>query len=159
MYFNHFDSTVRSDVKLGLLLQSSRKSFLTSGSVLNYSDCSSLLMSRWACSYFLWFFWNIACLFQIEEITFKNYYTAYVTVRLLRRNPAHEAPAKWCTALRDLPLMDNPHTEGGSQDYYSVHRTQVDTVCVCVCACARAHLPPCATVDLGFITHPPTGTL
>ncbi|XP_008303962.1 nicolin-1-like [Stegastes partitus] len=63
--------------------------------------------------------------FQIEEITFKNYYTAYVTVRLLRRSPGQEAPAKWCTALRDLPLMDNPHTEGGSQDYYSIHRTQM----------------------------------
>lgn len=67
--------------------------------------------------------------FQIEEITFKNYYTAYVTVRLLRRGPGQEAPAKWCTALRDLPLMDNPHTEGGSQDYYSIHRTQVGVGC------------------------------
>lgn len=67
----------------------------------------------------------LLCVFQIEEITFKNYYTAYVTVRLLRRSPGQEAPAKWCTALRDLPLMDNPHSEGGSQDYYSIHRTQV----------------------------------
>uniref|UniRef100_A0A3Q4H011 Uncharacterized protein n=1 Tax=Neolamprologus brichardi TaxID=32507 RepID=A0A3Q4H011_NEOBR len=33
--------------------------------------------------------------FQIEEVTFKNSYTAYVTVRLLRRNPEQEAPAKW----------------------------------------------------------------
>uniref|UniRef100_A0A3Q3X5E5 Uncharacterized protein n=1 Tax=Mola mola TaxID=94237 RepID=A0A3Q3X5E5_MOLML len=63
--------------------------------------------------------------FQIEKITFKNNYTAFVTVRLLRRSPGQEAPARWCTALRDLPLMDNPHTEGGSQDYYSIHRTQV----------------------------------
>nr|XP_046241199.1 nicolin-1 [Scatophagus argus]XP_046241200.1 nicolin-1 [Scatophagus argus] len=62
---------------------------------------------------------------NVEEITFKNYYTAYVTVRLLRRSPGQEAPAKWCTAVRDLPLMDNPHTEGGSQDYYSIHRTQM----------------------------------
>ncbi|XP_026163209.1 nicolin-1 [Mastacembelus armatus] len=62
---------------------------------------------------------------NIEEITFKNYYTANVTVRLLKRNPGQEAPAKWCTALRDLPLMDNPHTEGGSQDYCSIHRTQM----------------------------------
>ena len=61
--------------------------------------------------------------FQIEEISFKNYYTAYVTVRLLKRGPGQEA--KWFTALRDLPLMDNPHTEGGSQDYCSIHRTQV----------------------------------
>ncbi|XP_065808397.1 nicolin-1 isoform X1 [Labrus bergylta] len=62
---------------------------------------------------------------NVEEITFKNYYTAYLTVRLLRRGPGQEAPAKWFTALRDLPLMDNPHTERGSQDYYSVHRTQM----------------------------------
>ncbi|CAK6983847.1 nicolin-1 isoform X4 [Scomber scombrus] len=61
---------------------------------------------------------------NIEEITFKNYYTAYVTVRVLRRSSGQEAPAKWSTALRDLPLMENPHTEGGSQDYYSIHRTQ-----------------------------------
>ncbi|XP_068450690.1 nicolin-1 [Clinocottus analis] len=62
---------------------------------------------------------------NIQEITFKNYYTAYVTVRLLRKGPGQEAPAKWCTALRDLPLMDNPHTEAGSQDYRSVHRAQM----------------------------------
>ncbi|XP_078105613.1 nicolin-1 isoform X1 [Sander vitreus] len=62
---------------------------------------------------------------NIEEITFKNYYTAYVTVRLLRKSLGPEANAKWWTALRDLPLMDNPHTEGGSQDYCSIHRTQM----------------------------------
>lgn len=62
---------------------------------------------------------------QVEEITFKNFYTAYLSVRLLRRSPGQDAAAKWSTALRDLPLMDNPHTEGGSQDYYSIHRTQV----------------------------------
>uniref|UniRef100_A0A1A8N5R0 Nicolin 1 n=1 Tax=Nothobranchius rachovii TaxID=451742 RepID=A0A1A8N5R0_9TELE len=62
---------------------------------------------------------------SIEEITFKNFYTAYLTVRLLRRSSALEGPAKWCTAVKDLPLMDNPHTEGGSQDYFSIHRTQM----------------------------------
>ncbi|XP_074530853.1 nicolin-1 isoform X2 [Halichoeres trimaculatus] len=62
---------------------------------------------------------------DVEEITFKNYYTAYLTVRLLRRGPGQDTPPKWSTALRDLPLMDNPHTEGGSQDYYSIHRTQM----------------------------------
>lgn len=79
---------------------------------------------------------QLLCVFQIEEITFKNYYTAYVTVRLLRRSPGQEAPAKWCTVLRDLPLMDNPHTERGSQDYCSIHRTQVGwSVCVWVSVC------------------------
>ncbi|XP_068170936.1 nicolin-1 [Antennarius striatus] len=62
---------------------------------------------------------------NIETISFKNYYTASVSLRLLRRSPGKEAPARWSTALRDLPLMDNPHTEGGSQDYYSIHRKQM----------------------------------
>ncbi|KAJ0069100.1 hypothetical protein NL108_017832, partial [Boleophthalmus pectinirostris] len=64
----------------------------------------------------------------IEEISFKNYYTAYVTVRLLRKIPGQETAAKWATALRDLALMDNPHTEGGSQDYCSIHRAQMQVV-------------------------------
>lgn len=62
---------------------------------------------------------------SVEEITFKNHYTAYVTVRLLRRTSGQDGPAKWFTALRDLPLMDNPHTERGSQDYCSIHRKQM----------------------------------
>ncbi|KAF6732313.1 Nicolin-1 [Oryzias melastigma] len=62
---------------------------------------------------------------NIEKITFKNYYTAYVTVRLLRRKAEKEGSAKWCTALTDLTLMDNPHTEGGSQNYFSIHRRQM----------------------------------
>ncbi|PWA30580.1 hypothetical protein CCH79_00020861 [Gambusia affinis] len=65
---------------------------------------------------------------SVEEITFKNYYTAYVTVRLLRRASGQDGPTKWVTALRDLPLMDNPHTERGSQDYFSVHRKQVGQI-------------------------------
>ncbi|CAL1609015.1 unnamed protein product [Knipowitschia caucasica] len=65
---------------------------------------------------------------NIEEIRFKNYYTASVTVRLLRKVPGQEAPAKWVTALRDLALMDNPHTEGGSQDYCSISRAQLQVV-------------------------------
>ncbi|XP_053723167.1 nicolin-1 [Synchiropus splendidus] len=62
---------------------------------------------------------------DIEEIAFKNYYTASVTVRLLRRGAGQDTAAKWTTALRDMTLMDNPHTEGGAQDYYSIHRTQM----------------------------------
>ncbi|XP_056131062.1 nicolin-1 [Lampris incognitus] len=65
---------------------------------------------------------------SIEDISFKNYYTAFMTMRLLRRNPKQEVPAKWCTALRDLTLMDNPHTERGSQDYFSIHRSQMQVV-------------------------------
>ncbi|XP_019736250.1 nicolin-1 isoform X2 [Hippocampus comes] len=63
---------------------------------------------------------------DIETITFKNFYTALVSVRLQRRSPGQEgAAAKWCTALRDRPLMTNPHTEAGAQDYYSIDRKQM----------------------------------
>ncbi|KAG7252853.1 hypothetical protein CRUP_032135 [Coryphaenoides rupestris] len=60
---------------------------------------------------------------DIEHISFKNYYCAFVSVRVLKRTPGREA--QWSTALRDLPLMENPHTEPGSQDYFSVHRDQL----------------------------------
>ncbi|XP_059925689.1 nicolin-1 [Gadus macrocephalus] len=60
---------------------------------------------------------------NIEDITFKNYYCAFVSVRVLKRTRGQEA--QWSTALRDLPLMENPHTEAGSQDYYSIHRDQM----------------------------------
>nr|XP_057911291.1 nicolin-1 isoform X1 [Doryrhamphus excisus] len=63
---------------------------------------------------------------NIEAVAFKNYYTAFVSVRLQRRSPSQEAvAAKWVTAVRDLPLMKNPHTEAGSQDFYAIHRTQM----------------------------------
>ncbi|KAK5884200.1 hypothetical protein CesoFtcFv8_020454 [Champsocephalus esox] len=58
---------------------------------------------------------------NVEEISFKNHYTASVSVRLLMMGP----PSQWVTAVRDLPLMENPHTEGGSQDYCCIHRTQM----------------------------------
>ncbi|XP_035614842.2 nicolin-1 [Oncorhynchus keta] len=60
---------------------------------------------------------------NIQEISFKNYYTAYVSVRLLRRDG--EGAAKWATCLRNHCLMSSPHTEEGSQDYCSVYRQQM----------------------------------
>ncbi|XP_061543267.1 nicolin-1 isoform X2 [Phycodurus eques] len=63
---------------------------------------------------------------NIETIDFKNFYTALVSVRLQRRRPGREgAAAEWRTALGDRPLMSNPHTEAGAQDYYSIHRNQM----------------------------------
>ncbi|TWW61388.1 nicolin-1 isoform X1 [Takifugu flavidus] len=62
---------------------------------------------------------------NIEKITFTNFYTASVTLRLLRRGPGQEAAARWCTALKELRLMHDPHTEGGSQDSCCIHRTQM----------------------------------
>ncbi|KAG9260184.1 nicolin-1 [Astyanax mexicanus] len=65
---------------------------------------------------------------NIQEISFKNYYTAYLTVRVLKKEVgSEEAPAKWVTCLRNHCLMANPHTEEGSQDYFSLYRQQMLT--------------------------------
>ncbi|XP_008103220.1 nicolin-1 isoform X2 [Anolis carolinensis] len=37
----------------------------------------------------------------------------------------NESPSKWVTCLRNYCLMPNPHTEEGSQDYFSLSRHQM----------------------------------
>ncbi|XP_072522165.1 nicolin-1 [Salminus brasiliensis] len=65
---------------------------------------------------------------NIQEISLKNYYTAYLTVRVLKKEVGSEdGPAKWVTCLRNHCLMANPHTEEGSQDYFSIYRQQMLT--------------------------------
>ncbi|KAG7318966.1 hypothetical protein KOW79_017440 [Hemibagrus wyckioides] len=65
---------------------------------------------------------------NIREISFKNYYTAYLTVRVLKNEEgSEENPAKWFTCVRNYCLMSSPHTEGGSQDYFSIYRQQMMT--------------------------------
>ncbi|XP_043926507.1 nicolin-1 isoform X2 [Protopterus annectens] len=63
----------------------------------------------------------------INEILFKNYYTAYVTVRIQKRQvqESGQSQLKWYTCLRDHCLMSDPHTEEGSQDYFSIFRHQM----------------------------------
>ncbi|KAL0977969.1 hypothetical protein UPYG_G00164080 [Umbra pygmaea] len=60
---------------------------------------------------------------NIQDISFKNYYTAYLTVRLLRRSD--EGAARWATCLTNHCLMPSPHTEEGAQDYCSIYRHQM----------------------------------
>ncbi|XP_066554379.1 nicolin-1 isoform X2 [Amia ocellicauda] len=63
---------------------------------------------------------------NIQEISFKNYYTAFLMVRLLRRDPkSSENAVKWVTGLQKYHLMPKPHAEGGSQDYFSIYRQQM----------------------------------
>ncbi|KAJ8404081.1 hypothetical protein AAFF_G00344310 [Aldrovandia affinis] len=64
---------------------------------------------------------------NIQEISFKNYYTAFLMVRMMMRDPSQEGSPKWFTCLRNHRLMRNPHTEQGSQDYYSLYRQQMLT--------------------------------
>ncbi|XP_066528370.1 nicolin-1 [Hoplias malabaricus] len=62
---------------------------------------------------------------NIQEISLKNFYTAYLTVRLLKKETGSDA--KWVTCLRNHCLMTSPHTEEGSQDYVSIYRQQMLT--------------------------------
>ncbi|XP_078270503.1 nicolin-1 isoform X4 [Rhinoraja longicauda] len=64
---------------------------------------------------------------EIRKITFKNYYTAFLTIRLQQRvsGESDKAVLKWKTCLRNMCLMSNPHTENGSQDYFSISKQQM----------------------------------
>ncbi|OCT85634.1 nicolin-1 [Xenopus laevis] len=64
---------------------------------------------------------------DVQEITFKNYYTAFLSVKIQQKRPSESVacPAVWHTCIRNLRLMPNPHTEEGSQDYVSLHRHQM----------------------------------
>ncbi|KAL6464876.1 hypothetical protein MHYP_G00271930 [Metynnis hypsauchen] len=65
---------------------------------------------------------------NIQEISFKNSYTAFLTVRVLRKEAGSEdGSTKWVTCVRNHCLMANPHTEEGSQDYFSIYRQQMLT--------------------------------
>uniref|UniRef100_A0A8V5HDC5 Uncharacterized protein n=1 Tax=Melopsittacus undulatus TaxID=13146 RepID=A0A8V5HDC5_MELUD len=59
----------------------------------------------------------------VQEIVFKNFYTAFLSVRVQRPGPS--GSRRWVTSLRDLCLMPCPHTEQGAQDYFSLHRNQM----------------------------------
>ncbi|XP_029455478.1 nicolin-1 isoform X2 [Rhinatrema bivittatum] len=64
---------------------------------------------------------------DVQEIVFKNYYTAFLSMRIQQNRPSSssEGPKKWRTCLRNYCLMPNPHTEDGSQEYVSLFRQQM----------------------------------
>ncbi|XP_053933039.1 nicolin-1 isoform X1 [Cuculus canorus] len=57
---------------------------------------------------------------RVQEIVFRNFYTAFVSVRVQR-----PGARRWVTVLRDHRLMPSPHAEDGAQDYFSLHRHQM----------------------------------
>lgn len=61
---------------------------------------------------------------QLQEITFKNYYTAFLSIRVRQYTSIH-TQAKWVTCLRDHCLMPDPHSEEGAQEYVSLSKHQV----------------------------------
>lgn len=64
---------------------------------------------------------------DVQEISFKNYYTAFLTVKIQQRptEPKKIKTATWRTCVKNLRLMPNPHIEEGSQDYVSLYRQQM----------------------------------
>ncbi|XP_039189977.1 nicolin-1 isoform X4 [Crotalus tigris] len=65
---------------------------------------------------------------DLQAVAFKNYYTAFLTLRVQRQSSAddgNESPSKWVTCLRNFCLMPNLHTEEGSQNYFSISRHQM----------------------------------
>ncbi|XP_051777493.1 nicolin-1 isoform X2 [Erpetoichthys calabaricus] len=62
--------------------------------------------------------------FNLQEISFKNNYTAFLMVRLHKQDPNSPGNVKWVTCLRNYQLMPCPHTEEGAQDYFSISRQQ-----------------------------------
>uniref|UniRef100_A0A2D4FT56 Nicolin-1 n=2 Tax=Micrurus TaxID=8634 RepID=A0A2D4FT56_MICCO len=65
---------------------------------------------------------------DLQAVAFKNYYTAFLTLRVQRQSSADdgtESPSKWVTCLRNFCLMPNPHAEEGSQNYFSISRHQM----------------------------------
>ncbi|XP_073414988.1 nicolin-1 isoform X1 [Dendrobates tinctorius] len=63
---------------------------------------------------------------NIQEISFRNFYTAFLTVKFQQLRPTATKKSKtWRTCVRNLPLMPIPHMEEGSQDYVSVCRQQM----------------------------------
>lgn len=65
---------------------------------------------------------------QVGEITFRNYYTASVSVLLLKSNTLQGPPMgsrNWEVGIKNRTLMNQPHCENGAQDYFSLFSTEV----------------------------------
>ncbi|XP_055485912.1 nicolin-1 isoform X1 [Psammomys obesus] len=62
--------------------------------------------------------------FELQEITFKNYYTAFLSIRVRQLTPG-ATPGKWVTCLRNRCLMPDPHSEEGAQEYVSLFKHQM----------------------------------
>ncbi|KAM9592812.1 nicolin-1 isoform 4-T4 [Trichechus inunguis] len=61
---------------------------------------------------------------ELQEIVFKNYYTAFLSIRVRQHTSIH-TPAKWVTCLRNYCLMPDPHSEEGAQEYVSLFKHQM----------------------------------
>ncbi|XP_062522661.1 nicolin-1-like isoform X2 [Corticium candelabrum] len=57
---------------------------------------------------------------NLKEITFRNYYTALVTIKARIRETAANVVLSYKTIVKDFVLMPNPHCEQGSQQFFRI---------------------------------------
>eukprot|EP00058_Branchiostoma_floridae_P008966 XP_002594454.1 hypothetical protein BRAFLDRAFT_277569 [Branchiostoma floridae] len=64
---------------------------------------------------------------DIGEITFKNNYTALLSIKLKVReeNEKGETTLTWVTGLKNVQLMPDPHCEDRAQSYFRIKREQL----------------------------------
>ena len=60
---------------------------------------------------------------EVGKLTFKNCYTASITVKLKIRDG--EGIETWITAVKNYTLMPHPHFETGSQDRFAVFTNEI----------------------------------
>ncbi|XP_071961012.1 nicolin-1-like isoform X2 [Antedon mediterranea] len=61
---------------------------------------------------------------QIESISFKNAYTAFLTIKV-KSEQNSSSTGKWKMCLHRYQLMTSPHYESGSQDYFKIPSSQM----------------------------------
>ncbi|XP_022100799.1 nicolin-1-like isoform X2 [Acanthaster planci] len=61
----------------------------------------------------------------LGNITFKNNYTAFITVKVKCKPQDEKEETRWRDCVRQLRLMPDPHTETASQAYFTVSKSEM----------------------------------
>ncbi|XP_074646771.1 nicolin-1-like [Tubulanus polymorphus] len=62
---------------------------------------------------------------EVGEIHFKNYYTAFLTIKAKEKTSNNiDADSSWKTVVDKLQLMPDAHCETGAQDYFHIKQKQ-----------------------------------
>lgn len=67
---------------------------------------------------------NFDCV-DIGEITFKNNYTAFFSMKLRCNRDEGQGDCKWQTCVKPMQLMPDVHCDVASQDYFTISREQM----------------------------------
>ncbi|XP_030829033.1 nicolin-1 [Strongylocentrotus purpuratus] len=62
---------------------------------------------------------------DIGDITFKNNYTGFISIKLRSNKDGNQGDPKWLTCIKLTQLMPDVHCDVSSQDYYTFTRDQM----------------------------------